>query len=698
MRPRFGRARERAMRRSRRGFTVLAITVVALIGLAGCKSPESIVDPETVANAGTPWGGGDPVPLASELIDVTGGVLTVSNPGGPLDGMTVAVPAGAMSKPTAFDIAYTPITGAIAPNVDPLTPLITVDNGGTFAADVMTLTIPVTIPAGHFAMGFFVAADGTLEGMPLVAETPTSITVATAHFCSFIIAMIAESLLTGMIDSGFRPGTDDWQFANYGSCVSPRGHCAGQSFTAMWYYVERRRQGTSALWNRFDNNGDAPPSPDFWKDDSLGYRLASVVQEDVDTDNWLFKTIDTLGTGSDPLNWRAFLYAMLVTREPQFVGIINNSEGRGHAMIVYKADADAGTLYVADPNYPGNASRTIRFTSDSFVPYSSGENKTEIDAGHAKTYEEIRYYAKTALVDWSQIGVRWTEFDAGTIGNGIFPAYRITVGDDAETTVPLVDGMEFASDRIMMWHGDGDTSITSGYALRRDGTWEEVDAQGRILLHDGDNRLGFWFRTQVGGKWTYGDFVWMTVRKAERANPGFVGLGVQAHAWVIVNHANDPDPETGEMGYTYQEEDFFRSVGCVAYANRSFTGSTFTAHWNDYFIDECGPYSGSMTVTFSESMDEILAFSASGYQIRDTPHGEETHSWSVGGTNIPRTRIGNGFYEYVIDGPECCNHIDTFADGTVYSNGDGSVVSHYRCDVYARIHIEWYENAPEWYR
>ncbi|MGB2983543.1 MAG: hypothetical protein WBC63_06755, partial [Candidatus Bipolaricaulia bacterium] len=60
-----------------------------------------------------------------------------------------------MPGSTRFDISYTPIVGTIAPNVDPITPLITVDNGGDFADGAMTVTIPVTIPAGYFAMGFF---------------------------------------------------------------------------------------------------------------------------------------------------------------------------------------------------------------------------------------------------------------------------------------------------------------------------------------------------------------------------------------------------------------------------------------------------------------------------------------------------------------------------------------------------------------
>ena len=219
----------------------------------------------------------------------------------------------------------------------------------------------------------------------------------------------------------------------------------------MWYYIERTQQGMSTLWNRFDNNGDAPATPDLWQDDSLGYRLASVVQHDVDYESWLLKIILALGAADDPLNWNAFLYAMLVTGEPQFVGIRNTTVGGGHAMIVYKADADTGTLYIADPNYPGNSGRKIQYANGAFAPYNSGASKAEIDAGNGEAYDDIHYLAKTALVSWSQIAKRWSEFDSATVGNGIFPAYTLYVGDDPATAVPLVDGIAYSGDSIKVW-------------------------------------------------------------------------------------------------------------------------------------------------------------------------------------------------------------------------------------------------------
>lgn len=688
------------MRRSIRGLAVVAICLSAVIGLAGCELINGILNPGTSGGAGVPWAAGEPIPVASQSIGATGGVLTVSDPGGPLDGMTIDVPAGALPGSTRFDIDYTPITGPIAPNVDPITPLITVDNGGAFAGDIMTVTIPVAIPAGYFAMGFFVDQDGRLEGMPLVSETPTSIAVATAHFCSFFIATIGDSLLSGTIDTGFRPMTDDWQFVNRGSYIAPGGHCAGQSLTAMWYYIERAQQGTSTLWNRFDNNGDTPASPDLWQDDSLGYRLASVVQDDIDWTNWVRKAFKALGAADDPLNWNAFLYAMLVTGEPQYVAIYNNTVGGGHAMIVYKADADTGTLYVADPNYPGNSSRQIQYANGAFAAYNSGANKAEIDAGKGKAYEEIRYFAKTALVDWSQIGARWDEFDLATIGDGIFPTYALAVPDGSGGGIPLTDGMTISGDKLYIEAVSPNPALSLGVIVYRGEELLPFDDNREIDLLEGDNRLGIYVLGEVDGKWKYVDFQWVTVR---RAAAGYITIGVSVHGYWEYNQPDAHNPDTGLPGVIDTYEDLLSYANAfTAYANRSFTGNTFTAHWSGYHVggnpDAEGPYTGSLTVTFNEDMSEIISFYASDSQVIGGIDGYN-HTWSAGGTNIPRTRIGNGFYEYKVDGADCCDHINAFSSYETYnSSNNTTTLTHYTCDGYSGIGIIWHEEVPEWFK
>jgi hypothetical protein len=389
----------------------------------------------------------------------------------------------------------------------------------------VTIKIPATIPADSFAMGFFYdAATGHLEGMPLLAEDATSLTVATEHFSGYFGSLVKRALLRTAIDSGFRPGKDNWQFENDGSYLYPNGICAGIVLTEAWYYIERRMKGDgSPLYGLFDNNG-AQKTPDLWQDDSKGYRLASVAHAHYDA-NTGPGTIDKFfkswrGLGFDTLQYNAFRYAIAVTGEPQLVSLSDAQDQNGHAMLVYRV-APSG-LFVADPNYP-TGWRLIPFDSQSgkFGTYVSAANSRDIAAGLGTTYVNFVYKAKTALVGWATLGADWAAFDAGTIGDSLFPAYRLEAraGQDAEGNdiwVPLVNGYQTPEKqltiRIRDPH-DADGVQMTVYRGTSSTLAAPADKQVTIDLTDGENPLGI---LEEGAKpawttWSYVDFVRLTV-------------------------------------------------------------------------------------------------------------------------------------------------------------------------------------------
>jgi len=465
---------------------------------------------------------GTTTPLASVNIPANGGTVTVDT--GPIAGLTINVPTGAHNATRSYRVSSAPINGNTFKNITPVTPLITVDNGGGYAEEVITVKVPFKTPAGKFAMGFFYdTSTGRLEGIPSLSG-PDMVTLATRHFSSFFLSMVDLALLETDIDSGFRPGIDDWQFTNYGSYIASDGHCAGQALSAMWYYVTRPDGANATLNKRYDNNGKQPAPPNLWQDDSWGYRLASTVQLDakasIFTKFWNF-----LRGYDDIINWRNFAYSMLATGEPQMVSI-ESSLGGAHVMVIYQVNKS--NLYVADPNYPGRNDRRIEFVNGQFKPYNSGDNAAAIAAGKGKPYEKIGYWGKSTLAPWDVLPQRWQEFKAGTIGNDRFPSYKIGYLDAKGQMKPLTDGMTFNNPKLSA--DLYEANFYYGLQVYRDGAWLGWDAQGNLDLKKGENLLGFRVNGALSGSSNtdkYVDFRWVKVNYV----PLEPGLSLSPGSW-----------------------------------------------------------------------------------------------------------------------------------------------------------------------
>jgi len=442
---------------------------------------------------------------ATQSIDSSGGMVTVSKTGDPIDGFILDVPPSSYSGSTTFNISSAPITNqTFGSDIDPISPMIYVDNGGAVSNDLMYIRVPVTVPVGYFAMGFiYDATTKQLEGMSLLSADSDSVTVGTTHFSNFFISMISKTLLQTDIDSGFRPGIDDWQFPNYGSYITTNGNCEGQSLSAMWYYYNQPDGKDLCLYGRYDNNGNQPATPSFWQDDSLAIRFCSVIQSDPgDTLNFVNKLWNNLGginwikqnntwkivevPGlSDESTWDLFAYSIQATHEPQLV-VIWSKDGSGHAMIVYRIYQ--GNLYIADPNYPGNTERRIQYTDGKLQSYNAGANKADIDAGNGKEFDIIQYYAKSTVLPWDKIAERWAEFKDGTIGDAQFPDYQMNLIDDQGHNHELTDGY-VSTDKLFKFHVT--TTISSvGWAIYRDGVQLHPDADINYELNPGNNQLG----------------------------------------------------------------------------------------------------------------------------------------------------------------------------------------------------------------
>jgi hypothetical protein len=510
----------------------LAAALILVLIVTGCGksatnsgiATSNVRTPARTGNVTT----GAKVEAASQSVAAAGGVISVSKLGDPLDGFVLNVPAGSFSGNSNFKISSAPITGqTFGSDINPISPLITIDNGGQESNQIVYIRIPAKVPDGYFAMGFiYDTSTRQLEGMPVVAADAGSVTIGTRHFCDMFLSMISKALLKSDIDSGFRPGVDDWQFTNRGSYIAPGGHCEGQSLSALWYYSTQPDGKNARLYGRYDNNGDKPATPSLWQDDSLGYRFASVVQKNVDSDSganqfWLnmggkdwqlvdnkWKLVDVPAGMSGEMTRDLFAYSMQVTNEPQLV-VIWSSAGGGHAMIVYRVTE--GNLYIADPNYPGNLDRRIIYANGKFQPYNSGANADEIAKGNGKAYENIQYYAKTTVMDWSDIDSYWTELKNKTIGDSKFPGYTLMYQNDKAAWVPLVDGTKTPFDAITIGAAPPTSAYNTNVFVFKDGTLLSYDAKGNYDLAPGNNRLGIEIIGKVGEAWKYIDFQYLNI-------------------------------------------------------------------------------------------------------------------------------------------------------------------------------------------
>ena len=518
----------------------LLFPIVLVFSCSGKKSPTESETPGFEGKIVT----GSFTEAARQVISASGGTLSINNPSDPLNGLEITLPADGFSQDQEIIVSEAEITShQRGTNFNPITPLIKISMGSGYSSDMITVKIPINLPDGHFAMGFFYdETTEKLEPIPVLRLESDFITLMTRHLSpdnatlmkgslginktavgNMVISSIQESLLDGqpVLSSGFLPGEDDWEFPNYGSYVCPGGHCAGQSMAAMWYYYEKKLGDEPALNARYDELNDPGRPGWFWEDNPRGYRFSSTIQKDQNFDNWV-RSLE-MQSWLPRISYYSFITAMLLTGEPQYVLIRNSATGSGHAMIVYKITPATGTLHIADPNFPDNMTRVIEYQNGQFKPYSSAL----VAGGSGTNFDQIGYAAKTSYVEWPLITARWAEFENGTIGDDRFPVYSIWAENGAGHA--LTDNFSTFDDTLIMHC----RSASVPYMIPGTDKYQVFyvyDEQGnplgsgspynngvlRLHLKMGLNKLGFSIMgANVDAYDNYVDFRWIHVDRLE---------------------------------------------------------------------------------------------------------------------------------------------------------------------------------------
>jgi len=529
-------------------FILLSFILVFSFALTGCSKPA----PKTNS---TPKGMlklGAPTVVLTQSVSPSGATLTVNRTDSVINGLQLVVPANSYADSRQFKISSAPVLSqTFGSSFSPISPLISIDNGGRYANEIITLQIPVQIPAGNFAMAFYYdAKNGRLEGIPTIAENASSITIVTRHFSDIVVSATSEaSLGTDVeLDTGFSPGVDDWQFTNYGSYIAPGGHCAGQSITALWYYSQMKSAGEPSLYGRYDEG-----TRDFWYDDARAYRFASTIQKDVDWAAWgaRYNKLKPKAQNDNSLVWKQFVYSMKVTGDPQFIYIQNTAGEGAHAMIVYAISG--GALQIADPNYPGSLDREIWYDEGEFDPYNSGANAQAILNGHGISFDLMLYFGTSSLIDFEKVSSRWGEFADRTIGNDRFPAYIIQIPDENGDLVALQDGYTTKEKKIDVYL-TADVELTM-FVIRDEQTIASAQGGGvSVPLKPGNNELGFYVVKQIdstdsAGKpstqYQYVDFKYFNVKTPEPTSAS----GTASKSKPVVTSFNGPNAFQFDSSY-----------------------------------------------------------------------------------------------------------------------------------------------------
>ena len=388
-------------------------------------TPSETSGPFALDELGPGPGPAAPLTVAVRTGDPTTGETTIGSAGGTITtpgGTRLVFPAGSLpdgTKVKVDDRKVLDLTGAggagLPISVKPVS-LTEVDLGGAEPTLPVVMTIPVTVGPDEAALaGHFDPATGLLTPLSLLAADATSITVAVTRFPAVLTFTVPIGPLPAVVDSGFRPGRDDWQFPNYGTSVEPKGFCAGATASELWYYTERRVSDGPRLYDLYDNDGGTR-TPDFWEDDAKGIKLATMVQSDLDR-HWgagASAVFESTVSASPAATFDAFRGWLALTRAPQ-LAYVTATTGEGHAMLVYRANATR--LLVADPNDPAHL-HWIDFdpASATLAPYMAG---TRAD-GTPLAFNRVAFVALELMVPLDEIAARWAEFDAGTIGADAF--------------------------------------------------------------------------------------------------------------------------------------------------------------------------------------------------------------------------------------------------------------------------------------
>jgi len=301
---------------------------------------------------------------AKRLIGSAGGTISVTS--GPLAGVKVVFPPGAVDQDTAFTLSYN--SGTLVPKSGTASGrLLDIhSSGATTFNEPVSVTVPYDKTANVVPVPYHVDSSGYLEPCQVKRINRTAGTITYDIFHTSLFTEIWAALTGEGGATTYRPATNGFQIVNTGSSYNPGGECFGISAFAQWY---------------FSNKADGL-YPKYMEDIPLqsgGTRKGQSI-------------IATRAHTSLGQQWNSYIPAVTaqynLTQEDIYVSIINaiknvklpvmlylkdkeTAEHARHAVLAYDYYASSGAISINDPNYPGQV-LTARYdgTTKKFLPYN----------------------------------------------------------------------------------------------------------------------------------------------------------------------------------------------------------------------------------------------------------------------------------------------------------------------------------------
>ncbi len=331
---------------------------------------------------------GTDTPLTNIVVNNLGGVVTLNS--GPLAGVTLVIPPGALVAQTAITLSHNNASVNPRSGVFPGQALSVHTDGQTGFEEPLVITVPYTNSNNLIPVPYYVDAGGYLQACQIISVDREAGTLTFETFHASLFTWLYAYFAGEGGHTTYKPAVDGFQIVNYGSVYNPGGECFGISAFEQWMFANKG----GGLYPKYMQDipvggGRAVKGQNIvaTRAHTAVSRLWTSYVPRVQTQNNL--------TGAERL---AVIENILDnTARPTILYLSQNPGSSGtHAVLAYDHNA-FGTIAINDPNYPGET-RSASFSGGNLT-YAPYQSVTVIGSGSFRTesFENIYQDAQSGF-------------------------------------------------------------------------------------------------------------------------------------------------------------------------------------------------------------------------------------------------------------------------------------------------------------